>query len=382
MHRRKSAYFLLLAVLALLVLGIVMLFSTSAFARDAHGNPIYFVKRQLVWIVAGTMMAVFASVLDYHFWQRTWWIWFSLAAVLLALCFVPHVGMLINGSRRWINFRVIAFQPSELGKFAALTFLAFWFSKYSGKSHTFAKGLVVPMAAVGLLMGLIAREVDLGTTTLIGCSLFAVMFVAGTNLLYLAPLVISGLGGLYFVATHMPQRMARLKAFLHPDDFQGGAGYQQNQGLIAFGSGGVEGLGLGLGRQKMSYLPFAHTDFIFPVIGEELGLAATLGVVFCFLVITLAGTTIAMQARDRFGMLLGFGITVMLAMQAAVNIGVTTSLLPNKGLPLPFISYGGSNLAFCLFCVGILMNIFRQGGIPDRSAKAVVRLQSIITPRI
>jgi cell division protein FtsW len=152
--------------------------------------------------------------------------------------------------------------------------------------------------------------------------------------------------------------------------------------LIAFGSGGVEGLGLGQGRQKMSYLPFAHTDFIFPVIGEELGLIATLGVVFCFLVITLAGTTISLQARDRFGMLLGFGITVMLAMQAAVNIGVTTSLLPNKGLPLPFISYGGSNLAFCLLCVGILINIFRQGGTIDRNTKMNARLNSRVTPRI
>ncbi len=385
MARRKSAYFLVIAVLALLVLGLVMLFSTSAFVRDHHGHPMppgFFVKRQIMWLLVGVMAGSFAAVLDYHFWQRTWWIWFGLATILLALCFVPHVGMLVNGSRRWINLRVVSFQPSELGKLATLTFLAFWFAKNTAESRTFVKGFAIPMLVVAVLMGLIAREVDLGTTTLIGGTMFAVMFVAGTNLFYLVPLVFSGLGALLFVATHMPQRMARLMAFMHPDRFQDAAGYQQYQGLIAFGSGGPEGRGLGLSRQKMQYLPFAHTDFIFPVIGEELGLVATLGVVFCFLVIALAGTTISLQARDRFGMLLGFGITMMIALQAAVNIGVTTSLLPNKGLPLPFISYGGSNLAFCLLCVGILVNIFRQGGIPDRSLTMNARLNSKITPRI
>ena len=158
----------------------------------------------------------------------------------------------------------------------------------------------------------------------------------------------------------MPERIGRVLAFLHPEKYPDDA-YQQLQGLIALGSGGVEGLGLGNGRQKMAFLPVAHTDFIFPIIGEELGLRFTLLVVFCYIVIIMCGAIIAMRARDRFGMLLGFGIVVIIALQAAVNIGVTTTLLPNKGLPLPFISYGGSNLVFCLLGVGMLINIYRQG---------------------
>jgi cell division protein FtsW len=382
MHRRKSAYFLVGTVLALLVLGIVMLFSTSAYARDAHGNPNFFVQRQIMWMLAGIMMGAVAAAWDYHFWQKTWWVWFSLAVVLLALCFVPHIGMKVNGSRRWIHIGPLTSQPSELGKFAAVAFLAFWFSKYEADSRKLWKGFAAPLLCVGVLMGLIAREVDLGTTTLIGCTVLAVMFVAGTHWACLGSLAGAGLGALYYVATHMPQRMARLMAFMHPEQYHDAAGYQQYQGLIAFGSGGAEGLGLGLSRQKLQYLPFAHTDFILPVVGEELGLLGTLGVVFAFLVITLAGTTISLQARDRFGMLLGFGITVMLAMQAAVNIGVTTSLLPNKGLPLPFISYGGSNLAFCLVCIGILVNIFRHGAVVDRGVKTNTRLNARVTPRL
>ncbi|MDP9292521.1 MAG: FtsW/RodA/SpoVE family cell cycle protein, partial [Verrucomicrobiota bacterium] len=187
--------------------------------------------------------------------------------------------------------------------------------------------------------------------------------------------------GIIFAASFMQERMGRLLAFMHPERYQDAGGYQQLQGLIAFGSGGVDGLGLGMGRQKMSYLPFAHTDFIFPMIGEELGLRFTLGVVFCYLVFVLCGMIIAIHSRDRFGMLFGFGIVAIIALQAAVNIGVTTSLLPNKGLPLPFISYGGSNLAFCLLGVGILINIYRQG-IAEKPDKARVRLRARTTPRI
>jgi cell division protein FtsW len=173
--------------------------------------------------------------------------------------------------------------------------------------------------------------------------------------------VCGGLASLFWVATHMQQRLARLLAFLDLEKHRLGAGLQQYQALIAFGSGGVDGLGLGNSRQKQAYLPEAHTDFIFSIIGEELGLRCTLMIVFCYLLIIVCGVLIAMNARDRFGILLGFGLVVVIALQAAVNIGVNTSLLPNKGLPLPFVSYGGSNLAFCLMSVGILINIYRQG---------------------
>lgn len=379
MHK-KSAYILVLAIMALVVLGLVMLFSTSAFARDSHGDPYYFVKRQGVWMVVGVFAAILGARIDYHFWRRTWWVWMGVAAALLVLCFVPPLGMRINGSHRWVNLQIASFQPSELAKFASIIFLAHWFSRYESEAHRFFRGFCIPMAAVGVLMALIIVEVDLGTTALIGGTMFTLMFVAGTSLAYLAPVALTGVGAILYVATHIEERNGRLLAFLYPDRFPDDF-YQQFMALIALGSGGVDGLGLGNGRQKMEYLPFAHTDFIFPMIGEELGLRVTLLVVFAYLIILLCGTIIALRARDRFGMLLGLGIVTLLSLQAAVNIGVTTALLPNKGLPLPFISYGGSNLALCLLGIGILVNIYRQGN-GDRKVIMPARLHVRATPRI
>jgi cell division protein FtsW len=224
-------------------------------------------------------------------------------------------------------------------------------------------------------------EVDLGTTVLIGATAFIVMFVAGTNPVMLGGTSFLGAGAILFIAVEMPQRLARLEAFLHPQRSVEGAGWQQWQALIAFGSGGIGGVGLGSGRQKMLYLPFAHTDFIFPIIGEELGLRFTLLVVFLFVAISVCGMMIALHAKDRLGLLLACGIVSLLGLQAAVNMGVTVSLMPNKGLPLPFISYGGSNLVACLFSIGILLNIYRQG-ILEPTNKKRQSLQVRMTPRI
>jgi cell division protein FtsW len=269
--------------------------------------------------------------------------------------------MRINGSWRWIHAGPVTFQPSELAKLVAIIFVAWWFSKFEAKCKGLLMGLICPGAVVIMLLVLIILETDLGTTLLIGATVLLMMFVAGASPKYLGPLVIVGTAAILVVAWHISERQGRLLAFMHPDQYQEKEGHQQWMGLIAFGSGGVEGLGLGNGRQKMLYLPYAHTDFIFPVIGEELGLRVTLIVVFCYLLIVTSGMLISLNAKDRFGMLLGFGSTAILGLQAATNVGVTTSLLPNKGLPLPFISYGGSNLFFCLICVGILISIYRQG---------------------
>jgi cell division protein FtsW len=380
MHR-KSAYFLFLAVLGMLVIGIVMLFSTSAFAKDSHGDMYFFVKRQAVWLGVGLVVCTIAAVVDYHFWLRTWWIWLALALVALAFCFVPHVGMRINGSRRWVALGPATFQPSEIAKVAVIFFLAAWFATREKESSQFLRGFVIPFAIVCTTLTLIVTEVDLGTTALIGATMFVMMFVAGTHPALLGVLSLGGLGGILFVATQMSERMGRLAAFMDPERFKDDAGLQQMQALIAWGSGGMEGLGLGNGRQKMLYLPYAHTDFIFPMIGEELGLRMSLLVVFLFVVIIVCGLMIALHAKDRHGLLLGCGIVSLLGLQAAVNIGVTTSLLPNKGLPLPFVSYGGSNLAACLFGIGLLLNIYRQGVLePAKKKSAVIRART--TPRM
>ena len=380
MHR-KSAYILFLAVLGLLVIGIVMLFSTSAFARDSHGDVYFFIKRQSMWFGVGLVVCIFAALVDYHFWQRTWWLWFALALAVLALCYVPHIGMRLNGSRRWIGWGPITVQPSELAKVAIIFFLAAWFARYEKPDRKLLFGFILPLAIISLPAALVLGEVDLGTTALIGTTAFVVMFVSGASPLWLGIVSLTGLGGLLLIATRISERMGRLSAFLHPQHFQEDAGLQQMQALIAWGSGGMEGLGLGNGRQKMLYLPYAHTDFIFPIVGEELGLRFSLLVVFLFVVIIVCGTMIALHAKDRFGLLLGCGVVSLLALQAAVNIGVTTSLLPNKGLPLPFISYGGSNLVACMFGVGLLLNIYRQGILePPNKKHATMRAR--ITPRI
>ena len=379
--RRKSAYILFLAVLALLVIGIVMLFSTSAYARDSHGDVYFFIKRQAIWIGIGLVACIFAALMNYQFWQKTWWLWFAVALAALALCYIPHIGMRINGSRRWVGYGPITFQPSEFAKIATIIFLAAWFARREKPDGNVFSEFIIPLAIISVPAALVLGEVDLGTTALIGTTAFVVMFIAGTNPLWLGGLALAGLGGLLIVATQISERMGRLSAFLHPQNYKDDAGLQQMQALIAWGSGGMDGLGLGNGRQKMLYLPYAHTDFIFPIIGEELGLRFSLLVVFLFVVIIVCGIMIALHARDRFGLLLGCGIVSLLALQAAVNIGVTTSLLPNKGLPLPFISYGGSNLAACMFAIGVLVNIYRQGILEPPPVKRAT-MNSKLTLRI
>jgi cell division protein FtsW len=365
----------------MLVIGIVMLFSTSAFARDSHGDVYFFIRRQAIWLGIGLTICTAAALIDYHFWQQTWWLWFGLAFIALALCFVPHLGMRINGSRRWVGLGPLGFQPSEIAKIAAVFFLAAWFSRYEKATGSLLRGFALPLAIVTLLLALILTEVDLGTTVLLGATAFVVMFVAGVNPMLLSIVALAGVGGVLFLATQISERMGRLAAFVDPQRFKQDAGLQQMQALIAWGSGGMEGLGLGNGRQKMLYLPYAHTDFIFPIIGEELGLRVSLLVVFLFVVIIVCGMMIALHAKDRFGLLLGCGVVSLLALQAAVNIGVTTSLLPNKGLPLPFISYGGSNLAASLFGIGLLLNIYRQGILEPLDKKRTT-MPARMTPRI
>lgn len=379
--QKHGIHVLLLTVAGLVSLGLVMLFSTSAFARDSHGDIYFFVKRQSMWLAVGLIVAVAAACIDYHHWARVWWILFAGAFVLLLLCFVPPIGLRINGSNRWVNLGIGVIQPSELAKIAAIIFVAWWYSKYESRSREFLMGLVAPLGIVSILLIPILLEVDMGNTALIAATMLAVMFVAGIALRWVFLMGIGGLAAVLVGAFHIDERQGRLLAFLDPEKYRLGEGLQQWQALIAFGSGGIDGLGLGEGRQKMLYLPYAHTDFIFPMIGEELGLRFTLLTVAGYLVVCLCGALVASNARDRFGMLLGFGAVMMITLQAAVNIGVTTSLLPNKGMPLPFISYGGSNLVVCLFLVGLLVNIHRHGRpLVPKFAPALLRAR--IQPRL
>ena len=372
---------LMLAVAGLIALGLVMLFSTGAFARDSHGDMYLFVKRQGFWLVVGIIAALIAASVDYHFWRKWWWVFFAGSAFLLLLCFIPPIGQRINGSSRWINLGFGTLQPSEFAKISSIFFVAWWFSREDITFEKLKNGLLLPVSILGVPMVLIVLEVDIGNTALIGAAALAMIFVAGGALRWLAVLAPMAFASIFLVALAVPERVQRLVAFTDPEKYRLCEGLQQWQGLIAFGSGGFDGVGLGEGRQKMHYLPYAHTDFIFPMIGEELGLKATALTVFAFLVILLCGALISGNARDRFGMLLGFGCTMLITIQSLVNLGVTTSLLPNKGMPLPFISYGGSNLVVCLFLIGLLVNIHRQGQ-PLVSRFAPVLLRPHFEPRV
>ena len=361
------------AVAGLLALGIVMLASTGEFAQDAHGRPYFFLKHQLMWLGLGIVGCAVMANIDYRQLVKRWGWVYVISAVLLICCFAPGIGAKINGSHRWIRLGFATFQPSELAKAASILALAWWLSQERDLEKQFLRGFVMPLLVVGGLMGLIVCEVDVGSTVLIGGTAMCMLFVSGSPWKFIGGLMTLGVLAVAGAISMMPERLGRFLAFMNPEKYPADA-YQTQQGLIALGSGGISGLGLGNGRQKLLYLPYAHTDFIFPMVGEELGLVGTLGVIMAYILFMLGGVSIAMKARDRAGLLTGIGIVMLISLQALVNLGVTTELLPNKGLPLPFISYGGSNLAFCLLGVGVLINIYRQG-VSEREEEQMQQLE-------
>jgi len=315
---------------------------------------------QLIWCVAGFGFCVTAASLDYQLFKKYAWPIFILAFVLLALVLVPHVGRKINGARRWFDLHGVRFQPSELGKIALIILLAWYGDRFQRRMNTFKWGIAIPVVIIAAILGLVFVEPDRGTTILLAAVSGAILLLAGVQWKFIVPPVILAIVGLVVSILHDPMRMKRIFSWLDLEQNKDGVGYQAYQAMIALGSGGWSGLGLGNGRQKLGFVPEHHTDFIFSIIGEELGLVATLAVILAFVVIALCGLYIALHAKDTFGTLLATGITLLISLQAAINIGVVTSALPNKGLPLPFISYGGSNLLAMLTCVGILFSVARQ----------------------
>ncbi|MEM9444260.1 MAG: putative lipid II flippase FtsW [Verrucomicrobiota bacterium] len=378
---RNCAYVLILSVLVLLSIGFVILTSVSAFVPNNHGDQYYFITRQLVWLIIATGAAIFASQWDYQKWVKYSYFLIAGWAFLMVLCLAPGIGVTVNNAARWLDLGVMRFQPSEFAKLSYAAFLAYWLGKNYRQTHDIKIGFVMPIL-VFLGYAILCRlQNDLGTLAVFLFITFLMMFVAGTRWRYLIPLPIIGIAGIIGMALFMPERVGRLLAFMNPEQYLLDEGYQVQQALIAFGSGGVNGLGLGNGVQKMFYLPESHTDFIFPIIGEEMGMVFTLLVVFCFLLIGLSGGFIAWHAKDATGVLLGVGATSLICIQAGFNIAVVTSLVPTKGISLPFISYGGSNLLMCLTCVGILINIHRQAEYePMRGPRRV--LPQVVTVRM
>jgi len=370
---RKNAIFLCLAVTALVTLGLVMLTSTSVWDDEVDGYSL--VKKQALFIVLGVIGAVFVAHVDYRK-LRPYWIPALVAScALLVLCYVPGIGQSIKGEARWVKVPGLPqFQPSELAKIFVVMALAAWYAHFQTEIRRFFKGFVWPAFLLGLPVALIFFEKDMGTAMALGLSGALIMYVAGARLHYLGAAGFTALAGMALVVWKNPERMGRVKALfdLESEKYRLGDGYQQLHGLYAFANGGVNGTGLGNGVEKHGYLPEAHTDFIFPAVGEELGLWFTLGSVFCFVVIMVYGIAIAMHAKDIFGRLLAVGLTSIIVVPAMMNIGVCTAVLPNTGLPLPFISYGGTNLLFTLLAVGLLISIHRQSNFVARSELPVI----------
>ena len=367
---RGSAYVLVISVLLLTALGFVMLISTAPYSQEGRMDAMTGVRRQGVWLVLGLAAAAFLSFTDYHTLRRWSGPIFWISAVLLVCCFLPVVGVRVGGASRWILIPGIGFtgQPSELAKIATVVALAAWCARFRDQRTDFLRGFCYPLVMVALPVGLIAAEVDLGTASLIFLSCTCMLFIAGTRTVYVLLLVALGGGLLWGAIKLIPNRTARITAFLHLNDPETSRmnadivdmNHQQKQALIALGNGGLTGQGIGESRQKQYYLPLPHTDSVFAIVGEELGLAGTSCVIILFLGAGLSGIIIALHAPDRFGKLLGFGLMCLILGQAAINIGVTSGCLPNKGMPLPFISYGGSNLFSCLVATGIVLNIYLQ----------------------
>jgi cell division protein FtsW len=359
---------------ALLALGLVMLYSSSWALenRKTHVETgAHDLIMQLIWCAVGFVFCVMATVLDYQLLKKFIWPIFAFCLLLLVVVFVPHIGLASHGAHRWISKFGFTFQPSELGKITLIIMLAWYGDRYQRKMHTFTNGIFYPAVLVGLILGLIFIEPDRGTTILLCAVTGAMLLIAGVQIKHIMVPVVAAAGGLAFSILHDPMRMNRIMAWRHPQDHLNGAALQAQQAMLGLGNGGWFGVGLGNGVRKFGWLPEIHTDFIFANIGEELGLVATLFVVLAFVVMAICGVYIAMRARDTFGFLLAAGITFLISLQAAINIGVVTSALPNKGLPLPFISYGGSNLLAMLTCIGILFSIARHAPAREKISEPV-----------
>jgi cell division protein FtsW len=340
---------------ALLALGMVVLYSAKMTQSGTH-----YLAMQLVWAVIGLVAGFAAASMDYRKLREFAAPLLGFSVLLLLLVLIPHVGMKINGARRWFDLKVMRFQPSELAKLALVLALAVYAERNQRQMSKFKHGLMIPALVIGTVLGLILLEPDFGNTILLAGVSVVMLIVAGMSWRYLIPPVLAGVAGISYLIVHDPVRLTRILAWLNPEAYKDGVGYQPWQAMLALGSGGWTGDGLGNGRQKLGFVPEHHTDFILSVIGEELGLAACACVIVGFIVILICGVRIAMRARDTFGQLLATGLTFLICFQAFINIGVVTSVLPNKGLPLPFISYGGSNLLMMLICVGLLVGVARQ----------------------
>lgn len=358
--RKAPDFWLLASILSLLTIGIVMVYSAgSVLGFHDYGDSFYFVKRQALFAVLGLVAMFFTMNFDYRLLKRYAKIGLIVCFALLVIVLIPGIGVVRGGARSWLGISSFGIQPSEFMKLGMILFLSYWLSKEDYRITHFTRGLLPPLGIIGLAFGMIMLQPDLGTgTVMLGASML-IVFTAGARIKHLAGLVAVGAIGFVGLILAAPYRLARITAFLDPWSDPLGAGYQIIQSLYAIGPGGLAGLGLGMSRQKYSYVPEPQTDFIFSILAEELGFIGGLLVLMLFLILIWRGMRVAMTIDDTFGSLLAVGIVGMVGVQVVINIGVVIGLMPVTGITLPLISYGGSSLTLMLTALGILLNLSR-----------------------
>lgn len=349
---------IMLMVITLACFGVVMVYSSSSImaAKKFH-DGFYFLKRQGIYTLLGAGAMMWAMRVDYHVWKK-----FAVPILigcltLLLAVLIPGIGDSAGGSSRWIRLPGFSFQPSEMAKIAFIMYMAYSLDKKQDKVRFFSTGFLPYMVVLAVMLLLLLKQPDLGSSMVLGAVAMIMLFAAGTRLSYILSMVLLALPFLYYAIMNVDYRRRRIMAFLNPWEDPTNTGFQIIQSWIAVGTGGLFGQGLGEGKQKLFYLPEAHTDFIFSVVGEELGFVGFMVISSMFFLLVLRGIRVALYAEDNFGRSLAFGISSLIGLEAFVNIAVVTGIFPTKGLALPFISYGGSSLIITLFAVGVLLNI-------------------------
>jgi len=360
-EKKSPDLWLFIVVILLIAVGLCMVFSSSyIMAYKWYGDSYYFLKRQLIYVIIGLIAFFFAMFIDYHHYKRFTLPILILSIALLLTVYVPGIGRVAGGASRWIKIGFFSFQPSEIAKFALILYMAESLTRKQAKDiETFIRGVLPTLIIMLAMFLLILNEPDFSTSLIILGISFIMLFIGGTRVIQLYALIVAAIPLGILILSREEYRKVRLLSFLDPWKDPLDSGFHIIQSLLALGSGGIFGIGLAESKQKYFYLPDQHTDFIFSIIGEELGFIGTVVIIILFTILLWRGFRIALDTSDQFGTLLAAGITSMIVFQSIINIGVVTKMIPTTGITLPFISYGGSSLIVNMFCAGILLNISR-----------------------
>jgi cell division protein FtsW len=339
-----------------------MIFSASSIeAWQKMGNSMYYLNRHLLFLVLGTFLSIFVMGMDYRKLKIYSKPLLIFSTLLLILILMPGISREIGGAKRWFRFFSLNFQPSEFAQIAMIVYIAEFISRKKTLTDDFWHGFIPVIAILGFVVFLILMQPDLGTVVALSIVVIVMMYISGLDLRYVFSLFLLAMPVLFILIFSVPYRRIRMLTFLNPWADPEGSGFQLIQSQIALGSGGIFGVGLGMSKEKLLYLPAAHTDFIFSIIGEELGFLGVIATITLFFLFLYYGFKIAYSVKDSFGHYLSFGLVLLITLKALINMGVSCALLPTKGLPLPFISYGGSSLIFDMISVALLLNIAKSG---------------------